>query len=293
MTRLLALEFARLSRQVSTYVLFTIILLLGGFNTFVAYITQWDTGEGVFAIINARTILETSFQLGQFQLLLIGVLTSLFIASDINQGTIRNKILAGYTKFEIYVTAMVMSMMIAVSGLLLFHALPSIFSSVITFPITADDGGSLANFFITMGFGYGLVIVGVLLTTWMALRTKSTAGAIIFTLLIFVLGPSITTLIKTIIEAVVLINYDAFLDEAGYVAIRQQIDGIFEFFYFYQINRLNNIGSLLDFLNPDSRLNFFASETMGYIWKTIGSNLILIAALIGLGGREFARSDLK
>lgn len=293
MKRLFAVEFARLGRQVSTYVLFAIIFILGGLNTLVAYATQFDSGEGIIALLNARTILETSFQLGQFQLLLIGVLTSLFVARDINQGTIRNKILAGYTKFEIYVVAMVMSMVIALIGLVLFHALPSIFSPIITFPITPDDGGSLANFFIHMAFGYGLVLVGVLMTTALALRTKSVAGAIIFTLLIFALGPSLTLIIKSIVEGVVLTNIDIFIDQASYLAARKQINDIFEFVYFYQLNRLNNLGSLLDIFDPTSRLNFFHPDNTGYIWKTMTTNLILVVGLFALGGRQFARSDLR
>lgn len=294
MKRLFALEITRLFKQTSTWVLFILIFFLGGFNVLLSFLTAYDIGEGGLTFfINARSIIESSFQLGQIQLILVGVLTSLFIATDLNQGTIRNKIIAGFSKFEIYLVQMAMSALIALFGLMLFHALPAIFAGVITFPISQDDGGTFANFLIHISFGYGLVITGVLLTTWLALKAKTTAGAIIFTLLIFVLGPTLTSLMKSIVEGVVLVNFDQFTDYEGFLAARQTIDQWFEWVYFYQLNRLANIGSLFDFINGPTSLNFFHPDTQSYILKTIGTNAILITTLLYLGGKGFARSDLR
>lgn len=291
MVRLFQLELARLIRQRSTWVIGFILLALGGFNVLLAWLTSYEPIEGQREFfINARTILETSFQLSQIQILLIGILTSLFIASDIHQGTIRNKIIAGYSKSEIYLVHLGMSMVITVSGLVLFHALPSAFSWLISFPITVDQGGSFLNFIIHMSFGYGLVMVGVLVTSWVALRAKNTAVAIIFTLLIFVLGPTLTIIIKTIVEAVTVANLDAFNNPQAYEIALKTINGYFEWVYFYQLQRLANIGSLFNFNGP---INFFNADEQTYIWKTLLSNGLLLALIIGLGSRQFARSDLK
>jgi hypothetical protein len=293
MIRLFALEFSRLRRQTSSWVIGLVILALGGFNVLLAYFTSSDLGEGqTFFIFTTRSILESSFQLGQIQILLIGVVTSLFISSDISQGTIRNKIIAGHAKFEIYLVQMAMSVAITVIGLMLFHALPIAFSWLITFPITVDDGGSFANFLIHMSFGYFLVITGVLLTTWLALRTKTTAAAIIFTLLIFVLGPTITSIVKTIVEAIVLLDIDQFLDLASFEKAQAEINGAFEWVYFYQLQRLANVGSFFDFFRP-LNINFLNPNTQPFILKTIASNFALLFLLIVVGGRRFARSDLR
>jgi hypothetical protein len=293
MNRLFALEFSRLRRQTSTWVIGLIILALGGFNVLIASVFSFTDENGTrFFIFTTRSILESSFQLGQIQILLIGVIASLFIASDISQGTIRNKIIAGHSKFEIYLVQMGMSIAITVIGLMLFHALPTAFSWLITFPITVDDGGSFANFLIHMSFGYFLVITGVLLTTWVALRTKTTASAIIFTLLIFVLGPSFSTIVLSIIQGIALANTDQFLDAAEFVKIQAQVVEIFEWVYFYQLNRLANVGSLFDF-NGITNLNFFNANTLPFILKTLISNAILLTLIIGLGGRRFAKSDLR
>jgi hypothetical protein len=293
MNRLFALEFSRLRRQTSTWVIGLIILALGGFNVLISSVFSFsdENGTRIF-IFTTRSILESSFQLGQIQILLIGVIASLFIASDISQGTIRNKIIAGHSKFEIYLVQMGMSIAITVIGLMLFHALPTAFSWLITFPITVDDGGSFANFLIHMSFGYFLVITGVLLTTWVALRTKTTASAIIFTLLIFVLGPSFSTIVLSIIQGIALANTDQFLDAAEFVKIQAQVVEIFEWVYFYQLNRLANVGSLFDF-NGITNLNFFNANTLPFILKTLISNAILLTLIIGLGGRRFAKSDLR
>jgi hypothetical protein len=293
MNRLFALEFSRLRRQTSTWVIGLIILALGGFNVLISSVFSFsdENGTRIF-IFTTRSILESSFQLGQIQILLIGVIASLFIASDISQGTIRNKIIAGHSKFEIYLVQMGMSIAITVIGLMLFHALPTAFSWLITFPITVDDGGSFANFLIHMSFGYFLVITGVLVTTWVALRTKTTASAIIFTLLIFVLGPSFSTIVLSIIQGIALANTDQFLDAAEFVKIQAQVVEIFEWVYFYQLNRLANVGSLFDF-NGITNLNFFNANTLPFILKTLISNAILLTLIIGLGGRRFAKSDLR
>jgi hypothetical protein len=293
MNRLFALEFSRLRRQTSTWVIGLIILALGGFNVLISSVFYLTDENGTrFFIFTTRSILESSFQLGQIQILLIGVIASLFIASDISQGTIRNKIIAGHSKFEIYLVQMGMSIAITVIGLMLFHALPTAFSWLITFPITVDDGGSFANFLIHMSFGYFLVITGVLLTTWVALRTKTTASAIIFTLLIFVLGPTFSTIVLSIIQGIALANLDQFLDAAEFVKIQAQVVEIFEWVYFYQLNRLANVGSLFDF-DGITNLNFFNANTLPFILKTLISNAILLTLIIGLGGRRFAKSDLR
>jgi hypothetical protein len=294
MKRLFALEFARFSKQTSAWVILSLILFLGAFNVFLAQVSVFEGFEGdIIRSFTARSIIESSFQLSQFQVLLIGVLTSLFIAHDIAQGTIRNKLIAGYSKTEIYLVQMGMSILITILGLFLYHALPLAFSWLITFPITQDDQGTLANFFILMGFGYGLVILAVVFTTWISLKAKNTAGAIIFTILIFILGPTLMTIIKSIVEGLVLVNIDQFENLEAFELAQQQINGIFEWIYFYQIQRINGPVSIFDFLFGDRGINFFNPDNQAFIWKTIVTTVASFVLFIGLGARGFAKSDLR
>ena len=294
MKRLFALEFARFSKQTSAWVILSLILFLGAFNVFLAQVSVFEGFEGdIIRSFTARSIIESSFQLSQFQVLLIGVLTSLFIANDIAQGTIRNKLIAGYSKTEIYLVQMGMSILITIFGLFLYHALPLAFSWLITFPITQDDQGTLANFFILMGFGYGLVILAVVFTTWISLKAKNTAGAIIFTILIFILGPTLMTIIKSIVEGLVLVNIDQFENLEAFELAQQQINGIFEWIYFYQIQRINGPVSIFDFLFGDRGINFFNPDNQAFIWKTIVTTVASFVLFIGLGARGFAKSDLR
>lgn len=293
MKHLFALEFARLSKQTSAIVIAIIIFALGGINVLLAGLTAFEINEGeIQYFFTARSILESSFQLGQIQILLIGVVTSLFISSDISQGTIRNKIIAGYSKFEIYLVQMAMSVFITISGLVLFHLLPSAFSWLITFPTSVDDGGTFANFMIHMSFGYFLIIVGVLLTTWLAMKSKTTASAIIFTLLVFVLGPTLTTIITSIIQVVTLANIDQFENFEYFLEVQASLESAFDWIYFYQLNRLANLGSLFDLIAP-TRFNFLDPDSIGFILKTIGSNFVLLFFIVYMGGRNFAKSDLR
>jgi hypothetical protein len=294
MKRLFALEFARFSKQTSAWVILSLILFLGAFNVFLAQVSVFEGFDGeIIRTFTARSIIESSFQLSQFQVLLIGVLTSLFIANDIAQGTIRNKLIAGYSKTEIYLVQMGMSILITILGLFLYHALPLAFSSLITFPITQDDQGTLANFLILMGFGYALVILAVVFTTWISLKAKNTAGAIIFTILIFILGPTLITIIKSIVEGLVLVNIDQFENLEAYELAQQQINGIFEWIYFYQIQRINGPVSFFDFLFGDRGINFFNPDNQAFIWKTVVTTVASFVLFIGLGARGFAKSDLR
>jgi hypothetical protein len=187
---------------------------------------------------------------------------------------------------------MAMSVFITISGLVLFHLLPSAFSWLITFPTSVDDGGTFANFMIHMSFGYFLIIVGVLLTTWLAMKSKTTASAIIFTLLVFVLGPTLTTIITSIIQVVTLANIDQFENFEYFLEVQASLDAAFDWIYFYQLNRLANLGSLFDLIAP-SRFNFLDPDNIGFILKTIGSNLVLLFFIVYMGGRNFAKSDLR
>lgn len=294
MKQLLALEFNRLLRQKSAIIIGVIIVLISLSQVGVAQATAFEDFMGnMVYTFTARSIIESSFQLGNFQILLIGVITSLFIATDITQGTIRNKLIAGYSKMEVYLTQMILSISITIVGLMLYHLLPFLFSGVITFPSTVEDSGSLANFFIHIGFGYLLVIVGVVLTTWIAMKTKSTAGAIIFTLLIFILGPTLVIIAKSVAEGILLTSIDQFTDFELFEATAKQIDETFEWIYFYQIQRLNGPVSLFELIFGDQGINFFASETQSYIWKTLVSSFVLLGLLIGVGGWRFSKSDLR
>jgi hypothetical protein len=91
---------------------------------------------------------------------------------------------------------------------------------------------------------------------------------------------------------IALANLDQFLDAAEFVKIQAQVVDIFEWVYFYQLNRLANVGSLLDF-DGVQNLNFFNPNTLPFILKTLISNAILLTLIIGLGGRRFAKSDLR
>jgi hypothetical protein len=287
MKRLLALELHRFFKQTSTKVIAIILVILSGINVLSAFAVESQFDE--FAI-NARSIIESSFQLGQFQILLIGILTSLFIATDIQQGTIRNKIIAGYSKQTIYLVQMLMSVIITIAALMLFHLLPVIMIPWITFPITSDDAGSLGNFLILTCFGYFLIIVGVLITSWIALKAKNLGGAIIFTLLIFVLGPTITLIARVIIEAAAVVNLDAFSDAELYQNVLDQVNQAFEWIYFAQVQRLSGTGTLFNFSPP---LNFSNEEGVRFIWKTLTSNAVILFLVVGLGSIRFAKTDLR
>jgi hypothetical protein len=295
MKRLFQLEFHRLLKTKATWIIFTIIFAWSGLQVFLAEVSHYEdafTGELVY-FITARTIIESSFGLGSLQVLLIGVLSSLFIAQDISQGTIRNKIIAGYSKFEIYTVQMLMSLLLAFAGLFLFHLLPSIFSGLITFPILDNGTDSLENFFITVTFGYMLVGLGVLMTSFVALHAKNVATAIIFTILIFVLGPTFTSILRSIMVTLFVLDLDSFANPQAYQDVVDSINGIFDFVYFHQLNRLLGSGVIFDIFGENTRINFFNEVNYSYIWKTLLSSSILTILLFVVGGYGFARGDLK
>jgi hypothetical protein len=94
-------------------------------------------------------------------------------------------------------------------------------------------------------------------------------------------------------EAVILTNIDQFSDFETFEELRTTIDGVFEWIYFYQIQRINGPVALFDFIDGNMGFNFFSDNNQSYIWKTLLSNTVLLGLLIGVGGWRFSKSDLR
>ncbi|MEY3609642.1 MAG: hypothetical protein RLZZ264_163, partial [Bacillota bacterium] len=91
----------------------------------------------------------------------------------------------------------------------------------------------------------------------------------------------------------VLINIDQYENLALYEQTRKDITSVFEWIYFYQIQRLNGPVSLFDLIFLDRGINFFHPDNQSYLWKTIGTSIVSFVLLIGVGARGFSKSDLR
>lgn len=98
---------------------------------------------------------------------------------------------------------------------------------------------------------------------------------------------------KSVAEGILLANIDQFTDFELFEATQRQINEIFEWIYFYQIQRLNGPVSLFELIFGEPGINFFAEETQSYIVKTLISSFVLLGLLIGVGGWRFSKSDLR
>ena len=189
MTNLLKSDFFALLKSKIMYIVLAICIIFPLFTvlvdfglTKIAASLEEDVPLDINSLFKARTIMFSNFSLTNNIGLIIPIFAGILLMSDIKNGTIRNKVIIGYSRIKIYLSHLIVSTT--------FCALMALISFLIS------CGGSLIFF----KYGYPFngsevlniakcLLIGLLafayaasLSTFFALITKSTPMTIIFTL---------------------------------------------------------------------------------------------------------------
>jgi hypothetical protein len=291
MNRLLRLDFRRLFKDTAAIVVFVIIAVVAGFNVLAAASTAYvdPFTHEVFRMLTAKEILMNSFQLGSTPYLLIGVLIGLFIGKDITHGTIRNKIIAGYSKVQIYFSTLIISLVITLIGMVIYQGIVAAFIPIITFPISTT-AHELQNILIYLALGYLLILVTSTIATFISLLIKNTAGAIILIVVVLIFGPTLALLVKLMFDFLLVYNrMSIFTNPLVAQATLNDIENVFEYFYFFQATKFN--ASI--FTYGGEIINFYETEGRNFMWKMVGTSVGLIGLASAGGAFLFKKSDLK
>jgi ABC-type transport system involved in multi-copper enzyme maturation permease subunit len=289
--RLLRSEFRRLFKDKGLIAIAIIIVVIGLFQILVASSSFYEdpyTGD-IYWYMTLRDIIGTSFQISSTPYILIGIFTALFISKDISQGTIRNKLIAGYSKLEIYFSTIIIAAIVALAGMMLYHIVVMSFIWRVPFPIDDTVPHDLQNFIIYWALGYLLILVATSFITFFSLMVKNTAGAMVLSIafLVFLLFFAILT------EALfsywfVYSKFDLYTQAQEAEDALRRMYLILDYFYPYQLLKYST-----SLFNPTDFTNFYSTEGTNYLFKVLGTNVGLLALLNVGGAFWFRKTDLK
>jgi ABC-2 type transport system permease protein len=230
LAHLLRLDFFRALKDKSNLIISAIV---GGYALFfilLSYLITAAVNTPGFDLFTSRGLLSISMQISSMPFIIIVVMVCIFIGKDLTYGTIRNKIIAGYSKKQIYVATLLMSWLMAVILLLVFQAILFVVGApILTFPVGGTNP-PLSDFFIRLGMGYFLVTFAMSIVVFLVMVPRNMIVGLIISLVLFVTGPIFSFYISSFLE----------LQWGTHSLVFE----IFECFYFYQAFTILSGGSL-------------------------------------------------
>ncbi len=203
MIRLIKSDFYRLIKTKVTYISLAIafvlpLIMAGLYAGLIALITEGDEeAASIFGeLINARTLINSTFSLTNNFGIVLPVFSVIIIMSDISNGTIRNKIMIGFKRHEIFASHFITTFIYCLVTMGVYAGMTILWSNVIlqTKDLTSAEVISYLYFFI-LGFLSLAVIVGI--GCCLSLATLNSAGSIIITLVITIILGFVASLLSS------------------------------------------------------------------------------------------------
>jgi len=291
MFKLFRLELARLVRDKLNWTLLVILILIALINGLAVTSIDIEWMEIEYQQMLLKSSIASSFQLSSTPYIMIGLAIAVFIAKDIGQGTIRNKLIAGFSKREIYVTTLSVAAIFTLATMVIYHGVILGFSAAfgITVYVDTSVAHDLDNFLIYCAIGYLLIMVATSMVVFIGLMVKNMAGAIILTILLLTFILVLALILENVLEFTLIYQrYDLYTQAQEAEDARRRLHEILDYFYIFQALKYST-----SMFNPTDINNFFSTEGGIYLYKVIGTNAALLA-LINVGGAYlFGRTDLK
>ncbi|MBO5912638.1 MAG: hypothetical protein J6Q76_04105 [Clostridia bacterium] len=275
MLNLIRSDFRRVLRDKLTFIL----CIIGfGFSIFTPLLYKGifsmsgsdPMTETLIGSINAKTIFFSSFSTGNNFGLIIPVLLAIVLCKDFSFGTVRNKIIGGHKRTNIFISMYVVCATVMI-GVVLLHAFLSLFVSLLFFnyqsaPFEFSDA---VYFVISLLLEVVVYLFLAALLTWMCATFKNVGIAIV----LYVALSFIMTIVSTIIAVAIEI-----------MSVSPNNDNVLDILHFVQ--RINLFNAAATIGNGDS----YKLIDILYI---IVPAFVGIAGLLGLGIKKFNKKDLK
>lgn len=153
--------------------------------------TDHDTAEFIANSLCGKELFINALSPSQTMGLLMPVLLGSILAKDYVNGTIRNKIISGYSKRQIYISSLLVVLGFGLFAFLLNGFLNLALGSIF-FGFGTINATEIGHLFINLGISTIVFIVFLSLTTMVCHLTKSVAGTIMivlgFTIAISIIG---------------------------------------------------------------------------------------------------------
>ena len=226
--------------------------------------------EFMLGPINAKSSFFGSFSMGNNLGLIVPVLIAIILRKDFSQGTIRNKIIAGKSRTQIFLS-MFAACAVTLILVMLFHAFVTLGISLLLFeyqatPFTISD---YWYFMASLGFDLLLLLFIASFISWLCASMKN-VGTVIVLYIAF-------TFVLTIISAITTTVQTVFEFEGG----RETAVEILEI-----VNRIN-------VANATSYIGTGTSYSLTDVLYITLPPLAGIAGFLGLSLMKFRKKDLK
>jgi len=285
MGRLLKLQLFRAVKDKGTIVFAIVTLALGVLSTLFSYVIMENSGgmggmmDEMFA---TTTLVNSTFSLTSTPLLLLIIMGVVLLYKESGWGTIRNQVVAGYSKYRIYFANFFAMLIVTFTILVAYQLVVFGFGSILGFGSGVSNSADFWNFARIYGLNLLVFIAEIAFMTFISMLFQNIIAPVF---LVIILPVFVSTILMTLIPVFVLFSEDGTLIVAG-----------FEYIIWYQNTALtisgfsyeliNSLGSLLD-------IKVYDTESVAFVLKTIITNVGLSAIFLGLGSYLFARKDLK
>ena len=274
MTNLLKADFKRVLKDR----LFLVVCIIAGAFAFITpmlYVAIFSSFEGEMdemlsmlgMSVSAKSMFFAAFALTDNLGLVLPILLSVILCKDFSHGTVRNKIIAGYSRRDIFLSMLTVCFTV-LFGVLLAHAILTMLVSLIFFPF---GEGSFGYFLLSVLFELLVCLFVASLISFLCASTKSTGLAVVFYVA--------TTMIMSIVTAVLQIGGMILSPELG-----MSTGGGYKVVEFLQSINVFGFSSVIG-----AGTEYSAREVLSCIL----SPTVFAAALTALGTYNFGHKDLK
>lgn len=288
MSKLLKLQLFRAIKDKGTIVFAIITIGLGLISVLFNFLIAnsfGDSGaaqlEGLFYI---SSMINSSFSLSSTPMILLIIIGVVFLYKESGWGTIRNQVVAGYSKIKIYFANFFSMLIILFSILLAYQLLTMGLSFIFGFKFGLANAAEVGLFLKNYGLNLLIFITEIAFMTFISMLFQNIIAPIFLVIIVPIFVGAI--LVNFIIPIVVLLN-----PENGATIV-----GTFEFVIWYQNTALTISGFTYELTSGIGQLmgaTLYDTKTASFIIKTITTNLALNGIFLGLGSYLFSRKDLK
>ena len=190
MLNLLKADFFRILKTkivyVSLIIAFVLPLLMSGLVAGVVGLIGYDDPETASAatqLISNQLLIQTTFSSTQNFGIIVPVFTVIVIMADISSGTVRNKLIYGYKRHEIFASHFITSLCYALVVMLVYAGMTLLWSGVILGAFK-NDTTSITHYAYFYALGFLGVVTTVAIACALSLSLLNTAGGIILTVVI-------------------------------------------------------------------------------------------------------------
>lgn len=276
MRRLLRANFSRLLKNKLFWILISIELFMGGLFPVLHYMDNIDEKS-------AWTMDSTIFIYTLFVPLMVSLLTALFIRSDYSDGTMRNKLIAGQVRKNIYAANLVVNMEAAFLLCFAFWISHVCIGTPLLGWFVSDAKKMLGYLLVTLTTVAACVAIFTLISMLCSNKAYSVAGCILIIFMLLFVGVRITA----------ALNEPEMYDAYSYMSegVTVQEDETPNPNYVSGVKR-----QIYNFLNeflPGGQMIKLSNMNAEHLGRYAVYDGVIFAFVTGCGILSFRRKDLK